>query len=164
MPKRWGAPSLGVALFAALAVLSVAAFAVTRAARSADDLVNTVVLAKTLTPGGEASVRFVLAEADSDVRVLIIEGDTDKRVRAIASGADLDAGQQELSWDGTNDDGKPVKPGLYAIRVTLGEQGRDILPPGRIRVKAGGKAEKPVEQGPKKKQTGKKQNGKRGRG
>lgn len=148
MPKRWGAPSLGVALFAALVALSVMAFAVTRAARSADDLVNTVVLAKALSPGGEASVRFTLAEADSDVGVLIIEGGTDKRVRAIASGADLDAGPQELSWDGTTDAGKQVKPGLYAIRVTLGEQGRDILPPGRIRVTGGGKAEK--QDGPNK--------------
>jgi flagellar hook assembly protein FlgD len=131
-----GAPSLGVALFVALAVLSVIAFAVTRAARSADDLVNTVVLDKTVAAGGTANVRFTLAEPDSAVTVMIIDGRTDAGVRDLAKRADLEAGPQELSWDGTNDAGKPAKPGLYAIRVILGEQGRDILPPGRIRVLA----------------------------
>lgn len=134
MPERRGAPSLGAALFVLLAVLSVAAFAVTRAARSADDLVNTVVLAKKLPPGGEATVSFVLAKPDSDVDVQIIDGRTQRRVRLIAHGADLEAGRQLLRWDGTTDRDRPAPPGLYAIRVILGEQGRDILPPGRIRV------------------------------
>lgn len=129
-----GAPSLGVVLFAALAVLSVVAFAVTRAARSADDLVNTVVLDKTVTLGGKADVRFTLAEPDSSVTVMIIDGRTNLQVRDIANQVDLDAGPQDLSWDGRTDSGKPAGPGLYAIRVILGEQGRDILPPGRIRV------------------------------
>lgn len=129
-----GAPSLGVVLFAALAVLSVVAFAVTRAARSADDLVNTVVLDKTVTLGGKADVRFTLAEPDSSVTVMIIDGRTNLQVRDIANQVDLDAGPQDLSWDGRADSGKPAGPGLYAIRVILGEQGRDILPPGRIRV------------------------------
>lgn len=143
MPERRGAPSHGVALFVLLAVLSVAAFAVTRAARSADDLVNTVVLSKKLPPGGEATVSFVLAGPDSDVDVQIIEGGSERRVRALAEDQDLDAGRQRLTWDGTTDRGKPAPPGLYAIRVILGEQDRDILPPGRIRVlepaKGGGK-------------------------
>lgn len=129
-----GAPSLGVALFVALAVLTVVAFAVTRVARSADDLVNTVELDKQLTAGGTATVRFTLAEADSAVTVTIIDGRTDRKVSTLAENADLDAGPQKLSWDGTSDAGKPAKPGLYAIRVILGAQGRDILPPGRIRV------------------------------
>ena len=152
MPKGRGSPSLGVALFVALVALSVAAFAVTRVARSADDLVNTVVLSKTLAPGGEASVRFTLSEPDSDVGVQIIEGGTDKRARAIAAGVTLDAGPQELSWDGTTDAGKAAKPGLYAIRVTLGDQDRDIMPPGRIRVIRGEK-KKPRPK-PKSKQKG----------
>ena len=84
-----GAPSLGVALFVALAVLSVVAFAVTRAARSADDLVNTVVLDKTVTAGGTAEVRFTLAEPDSAVTVMIIDGRTDDEVRDLAKKADL---------------------------------------------------------------------------
>lgn len=155
MPERRGAPSLGAALFAVLALLSVAAFAVTRAARSADDLVNTVVLSKKLPPGGEASVSFALAHPDSDVDVQIIEGGSERRVRAIAEGENLDAGRQRLTWDGTTDRGRPAPPGLYAIRVILGEQGRHILPPGRIRVlepakgSAGGGGGGPKKSGPK---------------
>jgi flagellar hook assembly protein FlgD len=132
-------PSLGVALFAALVALSLVAFTITRAARSADDLVNTVELSKTLAPGGSAKVGFNLADPDSAVDVLIIDGRTDARVRALKLDADLDAGAQSLSWNGRDDDGKPVKPGLYALRVVLGEEDRNILPPGRIRVlKQGG--------------------------
>lgn len=140
---RAGAPSLGVVLFVALAVLTVVAFAVTRAARSADDLVNAVVLAKTVSPGGKAHVRFTLAEPDSSVTVMIIDGRTDLPVRDIADQASLAAGPQDLTWDGTTDKGGAAKPGLYAIRVILGEQGRDILPPGRIRVLAVKPASKP---------------------
>ena len=46
MAERQGAgvSALGVGLFIGLAVLSVAAFAITRAARSGDDIVNTVEL------------------------------------------------------------------------------------------------------------------------
>ena len=128
---------LGVALFILLAILSLAAFAITRAARAGDDLVNTVELSPRLEPGGEAEVRFTLAEPDDSVDVLIIDGNPgsdDEQVRALELGADLPAGPQELTWDGTADDGDPAPPGLYALRVILREQGRDILPPGRIRI------------------------------
>jgi len=132
-----GAANLGSALFVVLAVLTLAAFAVTRAARAGDDLVNTVELSPELEPGGEADVRFTLAEPDDAVDVLIIDGNPGSVrgvVLSLELGASLDAGPQALTWDGVGDDGEPVPPGLYALRVILGEQGRDILPPGRIRV------------------------------
>jgi flagellar hook assembly protein FlgD len=128
---------LGIVLFAALLVISVAAFAVTRGVRAGDDLVNTVELTKRLEPGGSATVSFDLARDDGAVDVLIIDGEPgsdDAQVRALALGADLEAGHQSFEWDGRGDDGEPVAPGLYALRVILGDEGRDILPPGRIRV------------------------------
>jgi flagellar hook assembly protein FlgD len=128
---------LGVALFAALLVIAVAAFAVTRAVRSEDDLVNTVELTKRLKPGGSARVSFALAQPDDDVDVLIIDGSPggdDAQVRALARGEDLAAGTHAYRWDGRDDAGRPVPPGLYALEVVLGEEDRDILPPGRIRV------------------------------
>jgi len=135
--SRGADPSgLGTALFIALAVLAVAAFAITRAARAGDDLVNTVELSPQLEDG-EASVEFTLAEPDGSVDVLIIDGNPDsddEQVRALDLGADLPAGPQEYVWDGRADDGQPAPPGLYALRVILGDAGRDILPPGRIRV------------------------------
>lgn len=128
---------LGGSLFVALAVLTLVAFALTRAARAGDDLVNTVELSPALERGGEATVGFTLAEPDDAVDVLIIDGNrgSDRaQVRALASGEPLTAGPHQLTWDGRGDDGEPAPPGLYALRVILGEADRDILPPGRIRV------------------------------
>lgn len=131
--------ALGAALFIVLIALAVAGFAVTRAARSSDDLVNSVELSPRLEHG-EARIAFRLAEPDDSVDVLIINGDPgggDAEVRALALGADLDAGEHVYEWDGLTDDGDEAPPGLYALRVVLGEQGRDILPPGRIEIEAG---------------------------
>lgn len=128
--------ALGAALFMVLAVLSVVGFAVTRAARLGDDLVNSVVLDKRLAGDG-ARVAFTTSIDDDAVDVLIIEGDPgsdDAQVRALVLGEDLKAGEHVYRWDGLADDGDPAPPGLYAIRVILGEEGRDILPPGRIEV------------------------------
>ena len=127
---------LGAVLFACLLVLTFAVFAVERAARSADDLVNTVVLSPQLE-GGRAEVRFTLAEPDSNVDVLIIDGNEGSNgdlVATLASGEDLAAGPHTYEWDGRTDSGERAPPGLYALEVVLGEQGRDVKPPGRIRV------------------------------
>ncbi|HEX2388577.1 MAG TPA: FlgD immunoglobulin-like domain containing protein [Solirubrobacterales bacterium] len=127
---------LGAILFACLLVLSVAAFAVERVARSSDDVVNTVELAPTLE-GGTADVTFTLANPDSDVDVLIIdgsEGGDGGLVATLASGEDLAAGPHTYAWDGRTDSGDRAPPGLYALEVVLGEQDRDVKPPGRIEV------------------------------
>jgi hypothetical protein len=41
-------------------------------------------------------------------------------VRRLASGATLAAGLHEAVWDGRDDDGSPVAPGLYAVRLEAG--------------------------------------------
>lgn len=120
-------------LLVALLVLSLAAFAVTRAVRVQDDIVNTVVLSEVIEPGGTATVEFTTTVPDSRADVLITDTE-DRQVRSLALGTALAAGPQRFSWDGTGDDGEPVAPGLYGLRVILGEQGRDIKPPGRIEV------------------------------
>ncbi|MEZ5074860.1 MAG: FlgD immunoglobulin-like domain containing protein [Solirubrobacterales bacterium] len=128
--------SAGAALFACLFVLTVAAFAIERIARSSDDLVNTVVLSPELTADGAAAT-FTLAKPDSDVDVLIIDGDEGSDgglVATLASGADLAAGPHTYTWDGRTDAGERAPPGLYALEVVLGAQGRDVKPPGRIEV------------------------------
>ena len=129
-------PHLGAILFACLLVLAIAAFAVERVSRSSDDVVNTVELAPTLE-GGTADVTFTLANPDSDVDVLIIDGDVDgdgDLVATLASGEDLAAGPHTYAWDGRTDSGDRAAPGLYALEVVLGEQDRDVKPPGRIEV------------------------------
>ena len=127
---------LGAVLFACLLLLTFAAFAVERVTRSADDLVNTVVLSPQLERG-RADVAFTLAEPDSDVDVLIIDGNEGSDgglVATLAEGQDLDAGPHTYTWDGRTDTGERAQPGLYALEVVLGEQGRDVKPPGRIEV------------------------------
>lgn len=129
--------SLGAVLFACLLLLAVAAFAVERVARSSDDLVNTVELSPRLE-AGRAEVSFSLAKPDSDVDVLIIDGNEGSGgdlVATLAEGEDLDAGPHTYEWDGRTDEGVPAPPGLYALEVVLGGQGRDVKPPGRIEVR-----------------------------
>jgi FlgD Ig-like domain len=127
---------LGAAVFALLVALSIGAFAVERAARSSDDLVNTVVLEPTLGVDG-ASVEFTLAEPDDDVTVRIIdgnEGGDGAVVATLAEGEDLGAGPHTYEWDGKTDDGVRAPSGLYAVEVILGQQDRDVKPPGRIEI------------------------------
>ncbi len=131
--RRGGGDSLGAVLLLALALLAVAAFAITRAARAGDDIVNTVTLSPRLAPGADAEVAFTLTRPEGSADVLIIDS-SGEPVRALALDAELPAGRQELSWDGLSDDGRPAPPGRYALRVVLDGQGRDIRPPGRIRV------------------------------
>ena len=130
-----GVSTLGVGLFVGLAVLSVAAFAITRAARSGDDIVNTVELTSKLDPGrGEAAITFELTTADSSTDVLIIDPSSGSTVRAIEQDVPLDAGPQRFMWDGLDDEGSYPPAGRYAVKMVLGEQGREIEPPGRIRL------------------------------
>lgn len=131
---------LGAVLFACLLVLTVATFAVERAARSSDDVVNTVELSPTLE-GGTATVAFTLAEPDADVDVLIIdgnEGSDEDVVATLVEGEDLAAGPHEYAWDGRTDAGDRAPIGLYALEVVLGEQDRDVKPPGRIEISEDG--------------------------
>jgi hypothetical protein len=136
--RDWRGASLGAIVFAVLMVLSVGAFAIERVARSSDDLVNTVVLSPQLGIDG-ARIEFTLAEPDSDVDVLIIDGNTGSDgavVKTLVAGKALDAGTHVYEWDGLNDDGIRAPSGLYALEVVLGEQDRDIQPPGRIEIPA----------------------------
>lgn len=128
--------SLGATVFAVLVVLSVGAFAAERSARSSDDLVNTVVLEPTLGVDG-ASVEFTLAKADDDVTVRVIDGNEGSEgavVATLAEGENLAAGPQAYEWDGKTDEGVRAPAGLYALEVLLGQQGRDVEPPGRIEI------------------------------
>ena len=134
-PGRPAGRSLGTLLLVGLLVLSVAAFAGTRVLRSEADVVNTVVVSPEVVAGtGEpASIRFELTLADERADVLIIDG-SGAQVRALALGVALDAGPHSFRWDGRSDDGEPAAEGEYRIRVVLGEQGREIEPPGTIEV------------------------------
>lgn len=121
----------GAWLLIVLLVLAVAAFGVTRALRSSDDIVNTVVLTPSVAIGEAAGVSFNTTVAEPDADVLIVDVD-EQRVRALQEGEPLPEGPHEFTWDGKTDAGEQAPPGQYGIRVVLGEEGRDIVPPGSI--------------------------------
>lgn len=135
--ERSGDARAGSWLLIGLLVLSIAAFGLTRVLRASDDIVNTVELTRNLPPGGEAEVRFATTIADPNADVFIIDSH-EQRVKALLDGEELAAGQHDFTWDGTDDAGTAVPAGEYGIRVVLGTEGRDIVPPGSIAVDADG--------------------------
>ena len=123
----------GPLLLLLLLALTISGFAVTRALRVSDDVVNSVSLTERIAPGEAARVAFTTTVADPRADVLITDTE-DRQVRALQLGEELSAGPHEFHWRGLADDGSPVPPGEYGLRVILGEADRDIKPPGRITV------------------------------
>lgn len=121
----------------AMLLVTLGAFALTRALRLQDDIVNAVVLTESIRPGERAKIRFTTTEPDSRADVLVTDVE-DRQVRALLLGEPLAAGPHTYEWDGLADDGDPVAEGQYGIRVILRDQGRDIKPPNRISVERGG--------------------------
>ncbi len=121
----------GALLLVTLLALSLCALGFTRALRSQDDVVNSVAVTESFSSGQRAAIAFTTTEADDRVDVLIIDrGGT--QVRALQLGEPLAAARHRLSWDGTTDDGTEAAPGIYRLRIILGDAGRDIEPPGPI--------------------------------
>ena len=76
-------------------------------------------LLRTLVPNPAAGpVRIVCTSpraGEAELAVFRVDG---RRVRTIASGA-WSAGPHELVWDGRDDAGREVAPGVYLVRVTV---------------------------------------------
>lgn len=135
MEGRLSGPAGGAGAVAVLALLlvSVLAFAATRELRSRPDVVNSVVVTERIVPGERAEIRFNLTEDDPRGDVLIIDADRET-VRALVLAGPLVAGEQSFIWNGTGEDGQPVPPGRYMLRIVLPGHDRDIRPPGEISV------------------------------
>jgi DNA-binding beta-propeller fold protein YncE len=84
------------------------------------------------TPRGHgAELRFaVSAVTDVEVAVVDAKGNVIRRLAAGMLGRNAppplkrNSLRQDLRWDGTDDDGEPVKPGSYAFRVRCGVEAR----------------------------------------
>lgn len=124
---------VGALLLMVLLVLTVGAFAATRALRSQDDIVNTVRLTEAVGPGERARISFRLTDPEARADVLVIDPDGEV-VRSLALARPLEAGRYVGYWDGSGDDGERVEPGSYRLRVVLGQQDREIEPPGTVEV------------------------------
>ncbi len=120
-----------------LLLLALVTFAVARGVRLQDDIVNTVELSEQVLPGEPADLSFNTTAADASADVLITDTE-DRPVRALQQGEPLATGSHSFEWDGNTDGDERAPPGSYGIRVILEEEDRDIKPPGRIEVPAGG--------------------------
>ena len=68
---------------------------------------------------GEITVSFAVPKPERvDVGIYDVAG---RRVRALDS-RKLKAGTHRLTWNGLNDAGEEVSPGMYFCRVSTGEQ------------------------------------------
>lgn len=125
------------ALFAVLALASVGALAITQGLRQGRDVITGVRLAEALRPEDDepARIRFRLNRGDERARVEVIDRDDDE-VRTLAEGP-LAEGRHTYRWDGTDEAGEPAPRGRYRVRVQLGDQDREIVVPGTIRVRPG---------------------------
>ncbi len=68
---------------------------------------------------GAARILFRLGHAGAvDVAVFDVTG---RRVRTLARGLVLPAGESALEWDGTREDGRPARAGIYWARLTTAD-------------------------------------------
>ena len=68
----------------------------------------------------EVNVRFTLSEPARQAR-LVVYDTLGREVRTLARSA-LDAGRYEASWDGRDDQGRPVASGAYFVILNVGER------------------------------------------
>jgi hypothetical protein len=131
--------TLAPAVFALLVVATVAAFGWAQYLKTEPLVLDKVVFRPdTLTPNADcrrdrARVRFRLTRSDR-ATVEIVDGD-DRRVRVLFRNRPIREFRfVVLRWDGKSDAGRVVPPGPYKLRVTLLEQERTLIPPGRFRL------------------------------
>ena len=132
---------LAQVVFGVLVVSAFAAFFVAQGLKSSPSVVQAFkVKYPVVSPNGDGRldrqrVTFRLKRADTvDVAIVDDQGDA---VRELASDRRLEAYRQllpSLSWDGLDDDGRPVPDGAYRVRVTLRGEGRSVIVPRSFRV------------------------------
>jgi hypothetical protein len=137
---------LGPALLVALLAASLLAGVLVYNARTPNLALEVPDIERLLGSGDEADIPVDLiffVRYDEPEALVEIVGSEDATVRTLASDVPLEAEERiACSWDGTDDEGDPVPPGNYRLRVVLPEQDRDMVFPQRIKVR---KPPPPVE-------------------
>lgn len=128
-------------VFGVLVAASLAAFFAAQELKSQPSVIQDFQLRwRVVSPNADSRndvqrVRFRLKEADT-VDVAIVDADGDQ-VREIVSGDHLVAYRYPRPtprWDGNDERGRPAPDGTYRVRITLRNQGRNVVVPDAFRV------------------------------
>jgi hypothetical protein len=136
MGRRAPTRILALATFAVLLVGTVAAFGAVLDLKRTGTIFDRLEVNRQFSPNGdgfkdEARVSFRITRPDvGDVEILDSE---DHVVGTLARDMPLrDYFIHEFTWNGFDEEGKPLPVGLYRIRVRLRDQDRTITPPTTI--------------------------------
>ena len=136
-PAREG--RLGPALLVALLVATLITGVLVYRARTPDLALEVPQIDRELGTNADAKLpvklEFFVRFDEPDALVEIV-GREDATVRTLATGVELrDDERIKCAWEGLDDEGEPVPPGNYRLRVVLPGQDRDMVFPQRIRVR-----------------------------
>jgi hypothetical protein len=128
-----------VIIFGVLVAATFAAFFVAQRLKNAPSVIQELKLetrgpGNVFSPNGDGRrdrVRAGLTLKDADHVTLTWVDEAGDPVRTIVDDQAVKAHRRlwGVSWDGTDDDGRPVPDGRYKLRITLRDQGRTVIYP-----------------------------------
>jgi hypothetical protein len=129
---------LAGAVFAALVVATFAAFFVAQRLKAAPGLVGEFRHNPFFSPNHDgrfdrATVRFEIRKRGR-VSLAVVDADGDEVRELIDDDTFLPYREIRARWDGLDDDGERVPDGTYRYRITLPDQGRNVVIPESVRL------------------------------
>src|SRR4051812_20938441 len=126
------------AVFAALVVATFAAFFVAQRLKAAPGVVGEFRHSPFFSPNRDgrfdrATVRFEIRKRGR-VSVAVVDADGDEVRELIDDDRFLPYREIRARWDGLNDDGERAPDGTYRYRITLPDQGRNVVLPESVRL------------------------------
>jgi hypothetical protein len=125
-------------VFAALVVATFAAFFVAQRLKAAPGVVGEFRRSPFFSPNRDgrferATVRFEIRKRDS-VTVTVVDAEGDAVRELIGDRTFLPYREIRARWDGRDDDGRRAPDGIYRYRITLPDQGRNVVMPELVRL------------------------------
>jgi hypothetical protein len=118
-------------VFTALVVATFGAFFVAQRLKASPAVIGEFKRVPFFSPNGDgrfdrATVRFEIRKRDR-VTLAVVDSDGDEVRELIGGRAVLPYREVRARWDGRNDEGARVPDGIYRYRITLPEQGRNVV-------------------------------------
>ena len=129
---------LAGAVFAALVVATFAAFFVAQRLKAAPGVVGEFRHNPFFSPNRDgrfdrATVRFEIRKRGR-VSLAVVDADGDEVRELIDDDRFLPYREIRARWDGTDEDGARAPDGVYRYRITLPDQGRNVVIPESVRL------------------------------